>query len=148
MRIPAALFLTLPLFACSGSDSNSAGKELRCTSPTESSPMLGEDFTVHIHESAVVQGEGLNLVFSAVEGDSRCPVDVQCVWEGNGQVDVIAQKSPNSAQTLVLNTNPSFATRADYLVYHVDLLSLVPYPHADSQIGPDDYCVTLRVTRD
>jgi hypothetical protein len=109
--------------------------------------MLGESFTVRYHESATVQNEGLSLTFAEFVSDSRCPSNVQCVWEGNAEVKATADKSNEQPQTFSLNTNGRYETEASYQGYRVELVSLAPYPEAERSIAPQDYCVELRATK-
>ena len=143
MRLFIGLLLVLPLLsACS-----SKSADLRCESATTSAPFLNETFNLRYQDSATIQGENLRLVFSEVDGDSRCPVDVQCITEGNARVEVTATRSPDAAQVLTLNTSGALATQASYLNYQVTLLSVVPYPESTHPINTADYCLSLRVSK-
>jgi len=43
---------------------------------------LGEVFTIGIGQSAQIAEEDMAITFNEVIGDSRCPQNVNCVWEG------------------------------------------------------------------
>ena len=47
---------------------------------------LGEPFDLGAAQMAVVGDTGLTVTFDRVAADSRCPVDVQCIWEGDATV--------------------------------------------------------------
>jgi hypothetical protein len=55
------------------------------SSPPDTKP-LGEPFSLTPGQSATV--DGVQITFVAVTQDSRCPPDVQCVWEGDAEVKV------------------------------------------------------------
>lgn len=56
---------------------------LSCAASTPTTP-LGETFTLTPGKSVTV--DGLQITFVAVGQDSRCPPDVQCIWEGDAEV--------------------------------------------------------------
>jgi hypothetical protein len=47
-------------------------------------PQLDTPFTLRVGESAVLDEPAVVITFTAVTHDSRCPVDVVCVWSGDG----------------------------------------------------------------
>ncbi len=86
----------------------------------------------------------IRLGFGEVLEDSRCPVDVTCVWEGNGKVVIGIAAGMGPTHALILNT--SLDPRA--VVWNgirVTLLELTPAPHAGTDIPPEDYAVRLRL---
>jgi hypothetical protein len=108
---------------------------------------MGQPFALAVDETVVVEG-GLEVTFTSLVGDSRCPADVLCVWEGNAEVAIDVAVAGEDQASLGLNTNPSFATEATYLSYTIELIGLEPYPRTDSE--PDEtYRATLvaRLTR-
>lgn len=56
---------------------------LACASSTPTTP-LGEPFTLTPGNSVTV--DGVQITFVGVGQDSRCPPDVQCIWEGDAEV--------------------------------------------------------------
>src|SRR5262249_9486072 len=49
---------------------------------------LGQEFDLKINQEAVIEGEGLAVVFESMIEDGRCPEDVTCVWSGNAKIKV------------------------------------------------------------
>jgi hypothetical protein len=99
-------------------------------SPPRASPgvaSLGQPFVLHMGDSAVLEG-GIRLMFASVMEDSRCPTDVQCVWEGNAEIAIEVGTADEPAVRLSLNTNPGFATEATFRSYTISLIDLQPYP--------------------
>ncbi len=106
------------------------------------SPLLDETRTFIIQEGATAQQRDLTITFVRIVADSRCPANVQCVWEGNAEVELrIAGKSATAA-VMKLNTNSRFAREAAYLGYLVRLVELAPCPAAETRS-----CIQLRVIR-
>ena len=109
---------------------------------------LGEEFSLHIGESSVINGEQLRIKFVEVSEDSRCPKDVTCIWEGRVTA-VVEISTDGSSQQLKLSQpgltdEPSRETYMGYeLTYKVE-----PYPEqAAVQIMADEYRLLLIVSR-
>ena len=83
----------------------------------------------------------------SVGPDSRCPVNVTCVWEGDAQVTIALSRQAQSPGRLQLHTSQQFAREGTYLNYRVRLTALVPAPLAGDQIDPGSYTATLIVSR-
>ena len=88
------------------------------------------------------------LSFVNVPQDSRCPIGVQCVWEGDGTVVLAVLTAGTSDTTQIeLHTSSKFATQTTYKDLNIRLQKLDPYPQKDTKIGPADYVATLTITR-
>jgi ABC-type glycerol-3-phosphate transport system substrate-binding protein len=92
--------------------------------------------------SAVVPGTDVTIAFRAVTEESRCPLNVVCVWEGNGQVALTLSTAYVSRDVLLNTTTQPRET--EFAGIRIALLSLDPYP-AGEPIDPDDYVVTLEI---
>jgi len=110
-------------------------------------PALGESFSVSVGESAQIEGEGLQIGFEDVSGDSRCPKGERCIWEGDTTVRVWLQKAPGPKETRELHTSSKEQGAVSYLGYAVKLLRLDPYPVSGKTIERGEYRATLEVTR-
>lgn len=149
--------LALLMLGCGAS-----GSEAPIPAPTEASAppiaaTLGEVVTLRRGESARIAAESLTLAFHAVGIDSRCPTDVNCVWEGNAEIGIEIEKAGHPAARLELNTSPcapclgkptgTEPRRASYLGYDVELHALAPERTSDVPIAQRDYVASLIVTR-
>lgn len=102
---------------------------------------VGQAFTLRIGQHARIDGTDLTVLFREVPADSRCPVDVQCVWAGSARVVVAA-----GGADVGLNTGEDpRSARVDG--YRLELTKLEPEPRSDAQIRPADYIATFVVTR-
>jgi hypothetical protein len=100
---------------------------------------LGQTFTLKVGQQARIAGADVTVLFKAVPSDSRCPVDVQCVWAGNARVQLAA-----GGQELGLNTGED--PRSARLNGHtIELTKLEPDPHSETQIPPANYVATFVV---
>lgn len=91
-----------------------------------------------------VAGTVVRVGFVRVVGDSRCPVDVTCVWEGNAEVEVGLSVGTGPTVALRLNTSlePRTQTRNGLKLSIADLL---PRPRSDTPIVAKDYVLVLKV---
>lgn len=82
----------------------------------------------------------LVLRMDSVLNDSRCPSNVQCVWEGNAQVRFLF--TIDSIRTdFVLNTHGGAQYNSDTVIggYRIQLLDLMPYPEDPGEILQVEY---------
>ena len=88
------------------------------------------------------------LSFVDVPQESRCPIGVQCVWEGDANVVLAVSQAGTSDTTRIeLHTSSKFATQATYKDLTIRLEKLDPYPHKDAKISLADYVATVAITR-
>lgn len=107
----------LALLACGGKAQPAPDLEV-ITLPATVTLAVGEDRHVH----------GVTVRFGAVKNDSRCPSDVQCVWAGDAEVDlVLTPDGGGTAERLALHTTqePRAGTARGLTI---SLLSLAPVP--------------------
>jgi hypothetical protein len=107
---------------------------------------LGEVFTLRVGESASLREAGLSLRFERVTEDSRCPVGVTCVWEGDAVVRVVVSAGGKDA-TLDLHTQANFARELVHEGYRVRLVKLEPLPQADRPTDPRAYVASFLVEK-
>ncbi len=74
--------------------------------PVQEGPVPAIEVTAGLDEAVRIQG--LRLIPLEVVEDSRCPVDVQCVWAGRLRVRVAIQ-APAFSQTEILELGQGIA---------------------------------------
>ena len=107
---------------------------------------IGEEFSLHIGESASVRGEELQVRFLEVTEDSRCPRGVTCIWEGRvsclveityrGSLDSVVLTEPG-----LTNFPPEQSFQEYKLAYHIE-----PYPEAGAEIAEEEYQLYLKIS--
>jgi len=107
---------------------------------------VGEPFTLRKGECATVD-RTLRVVFDSVLEDSRCPVDVECVWEGNAKVGLSWSVAGSKPQPFALNTHTGFTTDTVIMGYTVRLDELNPRLRSDQRYDTIDYRARLVVTK-
>lgn len=118
------------------------------TSPSAPRPVrLDERFTLGPGQTADVEGASLRVTFESVSADSRCPVDVTCVWEGDAVVIVSVQANGSARVQRELHTSARYPREVDAGDHRVRLVDVAPSPRSGASPAPGDYRVTLLVSR-
>ena len=117
------LVLTLSLFCCSDNPNSDEQNYFD----------LGKKFSINFGETLYHNTVNLSIKFDSLIGDSRCPVDVVCVWEGDAEIKL--KFSANSIYNdFTLHTNKAyFNANTTLLDYKIELLDLLPYPNTEIQ---------------
>jgi hypothetical protein len=140
VRLGAGLAVALGLLAgCSSGYPVDPGSD-RSAEP-------GESFTLKVGETVAIPDADLTVRLVAIMGDSRCPVDVTCVWAGDAVVAIEAVLS-GAEYAFGLHVNPGTVTgpaHADVGAYRIQLEGLAPDAYAGVPIPQADYTVTLRI---
>ena len=106
----------------------------------------GDTFTLAPGQSAEIEGTGLAVQFIGVSGDSRCPVDVQCVWAGDAAV--VIETTLGADQRLWKLHLPSelMGPRSvEVGGYRIELTGLDPATRSTETIPPGAYRASFSV---
>ena len=136
----AAVVASLALVACA------SNKGLPTEPVVYSQSEAADSIRIRVGQTVVV--EGVKVRFSAVESDSRCPIDAICIWEGDAVAVFVVEQNCNCdtpAFELKLHTSLQPKSGTAY-GFKVELLHLAPYPSASSPIKPDAYSAWIRLT--
>lgn len=128
------------LFACSAA-----------AAQQQQAPRVGREFKAGVGWVMGLDRGRLMLRFARVASDSRCPVDVNCVWAGNAEVVLeVGGRLWRERQTLTLSTNAGAqgASEAKYGRYTVKLVNLSPRPRGNRKIPSGRYTATLLVSKE
>jgi len=106
---------------------------------------LGREFTLAVGQSVVVEDD-VRLTLKSVSDDSRCPVDVTCVWEGDAKV-AVEVLTPTPRAEHELHTSGRDSHEARHGAYRITLVKLEPAPRSTATISQGDYRATLVVVR-
>ena len=114
-------------------------------------PTLDAPFTLARGSTATV--DGLDVTFATVLEDSRCPLNVTCVWEGRATINLeLAEGGRTGGINLTLpgNTGAEDSGRHPTVMalgHHVTLMALDPYPGSDEAEAGGTPTATLVVAR-
>jgi len=104
----------------------------------------GQAFTLALGKTASVKGSDVRLTFKDVRTDSRCPVDVQCVWAGEAKIGVVTSGNGTPEETQILSlTPPNNEARAGNL--RIRFVGLAPVPRQADAGNPRAYVAQLIV---
>ena len=107
---------------------------------------MGQQFPLHVGQSASVAGVSAVITLRAVRNDSRCPGGTQCVQAGNAEVVLDVARGGGAPSSLTLNTStPPSETGLGSGILR--LISLSPTPMASTTIDQSAYVATLCVCR-
>lgn len=139
-----ALALLLPLTlmgACTTSAPPASSADTSILPSTGSA--IDDTLTAMLGASATTRDRSLRLTYVKLEGDSRCPANAVCVWEGDAETRLRVQTANDALEATV-------HTRLDPKVlevggYKLTLLEVQPYPGTTPTPGKPK--VVVRVVR-
>lgn len=111
--------------------------------PSSSLTSLPTEITLQYGEERLID-DVLRVSFSQVLEDSRCPVDVTCIWAGNARVRIGISMGMGPTFPLELNSSLE-PTTVDWNGVRVTLLGVMPEPRSTEKIPPEAYSVRLRL---
>ena len=114
--------------------------------PVESGVEIEADrpFTLAPGETAYLPGASLSVRFIGVPADSRCPVDVTCVWEGDATVAVETVAGGRAEERALHYPSDRIGPRAvDLGSHHLELIGLEPATTSDGPVAPEAYRATF-----
>lgn len=88
------------------------------------------------------------LTLDSVLEDSRCPIGVNCIWQGNAKLRLSMTTSANTHQ-FDLDTQPNSTTfKNDTLIgdYRIKLVNVAPYPTSEYEIQDSNVTAKLVIS--
>jgi len=114
-------------------------------------PSPGTDVNIPYGRTVDLDGGALQVTFVSVQEDSRCPMEVMCVWQGRAvtvfraTVDGVDQGEINLVLLGLTATRSGNTTAVGQYTLRLDTLE--PYPKASQRTPPEQYVATLHVTQ-
>jgi hypothetical protein len=122
-----------------------------CSSATETEATFDAAFfaapvevVLRVGQETVVPGTVLRVTFVGVLEDSRCPVGVTCVWEGNAEAEVGLAMGMGPTVPVRINTSLD-PTQPEWNELRLTIVELLPQPRVDDPPRPDGYTLRLRI---
>jgi len=107
------------------------------TAPGESEETLEEQIKIEFGQT--IQFEDLELYFYDIE-DSRCPLDVTCVWEGKVTVMINIKNQTHNIGGIF---TPGY-TISNFTSYEITLVDILPHPISTQD---SEYVATLSISK-
>ena len=110
---------------------------------------LNTPFYLRYGRTAYLPAENIEIKFSKVIQDSRCPSDVTCIWQGQVIIGVDIIKNGQQVSTLTLTLIPGRDTLPIQFLdkYSVKLIGVSPYPNSKKPIALKDYIAKIVVSK-
>ena len=104
-------------------------------------------FSLRLNQMAQIPLHDIQIRFSKILEDSRCPSDVQCVWEGNVRIQLDILKEERELRSIDFSLGADNITRM-YLLdkFYLELIRVESYPTSSSdETLPSDYSAVFVV---
>lgn len=123
--------------ACAGSGSSDSDV-------TASREPADTEVELAVGETASLPDAPLRITLLGVPTDSRCPVDVTCVWEGDVEVRLEVEPDDEPAREIAIH---STLEPREVVVdgFELSLVEVRPEPLSGSSIPPERYRVRIGV---
>lgn len=95
-----------------------------------------------LHPTEVYRTKDLKIEFLDFT-DSRCPLNANCIWEGEAEVFLRATSGKNVSNFSLKNTGSDTVLYG----YQITFEALLPYPESGKEIAPADKEVKLKVEK-
>lgn len=150
------------LSGCNSGSNPTAPSQPSTPAPAPSTP-INQTSTLAPGEATSVRDgtHELQVRFTGVTSDSRCPADAVCITAGEATLafsvtTTVSNEAANGAtlrlsmsSTIQLSTTPARASQRIDDKYTLVLESLLPYPFASQKpLDPQLYRATVRITAD
>jgi hypothetical protein len=105
---------------------------------------LGQEVSLKVGQSVLIEGKNLHIKFTDVEEDSRCPRNVTCVWQGQAVSSLVITEPDGSIYDLKL-IEPGLQDGFSETIFgDVNIFfHLIPYPLNPGEISRDEYRLVL-----
>lgn len=99
--------------------------------------------------SGDIGGDNLRLCFDSLIGDSRCPANAVCVWEGSTVAKFSLRKNGESTSfTLATLKHGSYNKDTVLMGYKIEFVNLSPYPGTvPTPVPADQVKAELKITK-
>jgi hypothetical protein len=111
---------------------------------------LGDPIEVYLGETVTDCGKELSLTFVELVSDSRCPANVQCVWQGMVEVK-LSINIQGRESTFHLSSEPDHGEKIPNSKviegYRIKLENVLPYPVEGTSVKDKERLVILSIQK-
>lgn len=104
------------------------------------------EMTIKFGEDKKVCEAEISVAFVEMVVDSRCPIGVECIQAGNAVIRLKLTQGNGEHQTFTLETAKE-DEKFDFDGYEISLISVDPYPKADTAVTKEAYSVRISVKK-
>ncbi|TSC68295.1 MAG: hypothetical protein G01um101456_697 [Parcubacteria group bacterium Gr01-1014_56] len=141
--VPDSVFCTQDAMQCpDGSYVGRTGPNCEFVCPVTTTPTTPTQVTVEAQIGKSATALGVDILPLEVVEDSRCPVDVQCVWAGRVSVSVRIHSAMGES-TMTFTPGTPVTTEAQTIT----LLDVKPSPYAGVTIKQSQYVFIFQIEK-
>lgn len=111
---------------------------------------FNQEFRLKLHKTAVLEAENLQVKLVNITQDSRCPIGVSCIWQGQVLVVVNISQDDQNLGDFVLTSrvgSPDLAVKDFGENSTIKVIDVQPERSTDSEVKKSDYIVTLMLSK-
>lgn len=112
---------------------------------------FGQEFQLDYNQKATITdeqtGESIEVKFEDLIVDSRCPIGVQCMWEGAVTIELLINKTNKIQVTHSAGSLNDTIRLTDNGNYNIALIEVDPYPMWNQITNKRDYFATLKIMK-
>ena len=144
MRALPSLIIVAAVWGCAGNTPRGEQTQRKEALQAE----LDTPITLAFSQTASLEGGKIIIEFVDVTEDSRCPVNVTCVWEGQAIVALNISTEGKDPDSVALTSRAGHEKLAiaDIEGYSIRLQKVEP-PKTRDEIELDEYIITLIVSK-
>jgi hypothetical protein len=88
---------------------------------------------------------GIEITLDSIVQDSRCPLDVQCIWAGQivAKVKILSLGDTHKLETAEISSEKSYVFNG----YNISISSVTPPKNSKKEIKSGDYLLTFNVSK-
>jgi hypothetical protein len=132
------LLAAVALAACSSAAA--PGRDDPTPSTSQTPAKVVDTLSIGLGQSATFDGGRLEIRFEARVGDSRCPANAVCVWQGDAHAKIVTRVAGGAAVTSSLHSTLE-PRKVIVDRYTISMVGMLPYPGT----GRDSQTPTLIV---
>lgn len=93
--------------------------------------------------------DAVKICFDSVLEDSRCPIDVVCVWEGTAvaKFSFSVNDDEHDIRLSTVNLPGIYSSDTVLMGYKIEFLDLQPYPQTNNNHSMSDYQAEIKITK-
>ncbi len=120
---------------------------------------MDEVISLKFNQSALNRADNMDILFSDIISESRCPMDAQCFIPGKAEIEIVCYWDTFGSKTVILRINdyvdnkngydPQQHITVDTLGFKFTLLQLDPYPdfNIDKEYQEEEYEAIIKISK-
>ncbi|MCB0747260.1 MAG: hypothetical protein H6613_10415 [Ignavibacteriales bacterium] len=139
MKLKIYIALILPIILCFCTDSINESNYRTFE--------LSDTLTIKYHQILYNEQEDISIKFESLVGDSRCPIDAICVWEGDAEVKFSLKKNDTLFDFSLHTSKNYFNTDTLIIGYRIELIDVYPYPQSNVNYNLEEYSTKVIISK-